>query len=198
MAPLSTALLLAALATGSSAAEIDSAKARASLDTIGRTKIPVYELIDQADQGMQWSPANVADLGEGLEAASKAIATLYAQHPSAVADAYGSGTMTNIEDTFKLFGGGSLERGCISHQYTTFDAVAPVLAKSSLTVKKIRIGTVLQHNAVIVFPTGKDWRQSGVILDAWLRQKADLGRMVYTFKKWNSFGDRPRLLKDDE
>lgn len=200
MAPLLTAVLLSALALGASAAEapVDPAKARASQETIGKTKVPLYELIDQSDQGMQWSLRNTTDLGEALNAASKAIADLYARHPSAVADAYGNGTMTNIEDTFKLFGGGNLERGCISHQQTTFDAVQPLLARSSLTVKKIRIGTVLQHNAVVIYPTGKDWKQSGIILDAWLKQKADLGRMVYTFKNWVSFGDRARLLKDDE
>ncbi|MDP3543190.1 MAG: hypothetical protein Q8T11_12050 [Elusimicrobiota bacterium] len=200
MAPLSAAVLLGALAAGASAADpaVDPAKLRASHATIAKTSIPLYELVDQSDQGMQWSMRNTADVGEALEAASRAIATLYARHPSAVADAYGNGTMTNIEDTMKLFGGGDLERGCISHQFRTFDAASARLAGSSLTVKKVRIGTILQHNAVVIFPTGKDWKQSGIVLDAWLKQKADLARSVYTFKDWVSFGDRPRLLKDDE
>jgi len=202
MHPLSLALLLTALATAASAAPvpqpIDPAKARASIDTINKTKIPMYELLDQSDQGMQWSAQNMADVGAALEAESKAIAALYAAHPSAVADAYGNGTMTNIEDTMKLFGGGNLERGCISHQQTSFDAASPALEKSSLTVKKIRIGTVLQHNAVVIYPSDKDWQKSGIIVDHWLKQKADLARGVYTFKNWVSFGDRARLLKDDE
>lgn len=201
MTPLYGALLLTALASASYAADpnaIDPEKARASMATIGKTKIPAYELLDQSDQGMQWNARNLADVGVALEAGSKAIAALYAAHPSAVADAYGNGSMTNIEDTMKLFGGGNLERGCISHQQTTFDAAAPTLAKSSLIIKKIRIGTVLQHNAVIIYPDGKDWKQSGIVFDSWLKQKADLGRSVYTFKNWVSFGDRPRLLKDDE
>lgn len=201
MTPLYAALLLAALAASAQAADpkpIDPEKARASMATIGKTKIPPYELLDQSDQGMQWNAQNMADVGVGLEAGSKAIAALYAEHPSAVAEAYGNGTITNIEDTMKLFGGGRLERGCISHQQTTFDAVSPVLRGSSLEVKKIRIGTVLQHNAVVIYPVGKDWKQSGIIFDSWLKQKADLGRSIYTFKKWVSFGDRARLLKDDE
>ncbi len=202
MTPLLTFLITTFLAAASHAAPapapIDPTKARASMDTIGKTKIPMYELLDQSDQGMQWSAQNIADVGVALEAGSKAIAALYAAHPSAVADAYGNGTMTNIEDTMKLFGGGNLERGCISHQQTTFDAAAPTLAKSSLIIKKIRIGTVLQHNAVVIYPDGKDWKQSGIIFDSWLRQKSDLGRSIYTFKKWVSFGDRARLLKDDE
>lgn len=190
--------MLSAAASAGTPAPIDPDKARKSMDTINKTKIPMYELIDQSDQGMQWSPQNIADVGEALEAGSKAIAQLYAAHPSAVADAYGSGTMTNIEDTAKYFGGGNLERGCISHQQTTFGAAAPKLMKSSLIIKKIRIGTVLQHNAVIIYPDGKDWKQSGIVFDSWLRQKSDLGRSIYTFKNWVSFGDRPRLLKDDE
>lgn len=190
--------MLAAAAQAGTPGPIDPDKARKSMDTIGKTKIPMYELLDQADQGMQWSAQNIADVGVALEAGSKAIARLYSAHPSAVADAYGNGTMTNIEDTMKLFGGGRLERGCISHQDTTFHAAAPTLAGSSLVIKKIRIGTVLQHNAVIIYPDGKDWQKSGIVFDSWLKQKSDLGRSVYTFKKWVSFGDRARLLKDDE
>lgn len=190
--------MLAAAASAGTPAPIDPAKARKSMDTLGKTKIPMYELLDQADQGMQWSAQNIADAGVALEAGSKAIAQLYAAHPSAVADAYGNGTMTNIEDTMKLFGGGNLERGCISHQQTTFDAAAPWLRGSSLEIKKVRIGTVLQHNAVVIYPAGKDWKQSGIVFDSWLKQKSDLGRSIYTFKQWVSFGDRPRLLKDDE
>lgn len=200
MAPLSALLLtvLAASAFAGEPAPIDPEKARASMATLAKTKIPAYELLDQSDQGMQWNARNLADVGAALEAGSKAIAALYAAHPSAVADAYGNGTMTNIEDTMKLFGGGNLERGCISHQQTTFDAVWPKLVKSSLIAKKVRIGTVLQHNAVVIYPDGKDWQKSGIVFDSWLKQKSDLGRSVYTFKKWVSFGDRARLLKDDE
>ncbi len=208
MAPFSTAILLAALATAASSGEIDPAKASASLKTIAKTKIPAYELIDQARQGMQWTPENIADLGEALTAASRAVAELHRRFPSAVADTYQNrcrinvGAITNMEDTAKYFSGnGDLSRGCISHQSATFDAVRPVLANSTLVVRKVRIGTVFQHNAVVVFPRGmeeKYYQRSGVILDAWLSQNAGLDCMVYTFKNWISIGDRPRLLKDDE
>lgn len=197
MAPILLPLLLAAFA---SAAEpsVDPAKLRASRKVLADTLVPFYELADPTNQGMQWSLRNVADLGPALTEASAAVKKLHEQYPSATADAYGNGMMTNIEDTFRLFGGGKLERGCISHQGTTFDAIKPLLEKSSLTVKKIRVGLLMQHNAVIVYPTDKDWRRSGVILDAWLRQKSDLHKMVYTFRSWNSLGDRARLLNDDE
>ena len=197
MAPNLLPLLLAACA---SAAEpsVDPAKLRASREVIAETIIPLHELTDQSYQGMQWSLVNAADLGPALTAANAAVAKLYKEYPSATADAYGNDMMTNIEDTIRLFGNGKLERGCISHQSTTFDAVKPVLANSSLIVKKIRVGLLMQHNAVIVYPVDKDWRRSGVIFDAWLRQKSDLHRMIYTFKGWSTLGDRARLLDDDE
>ncbi len=197
MAPILLPLLLAVCA---SAAEpsVNPAKLRASREIIAETMIPIHELTDQSYQGMQWSLVNAADFGPVLTAASAAVKKLHEQYPSATADAYGNGMMTNIEDTARLFGNGKLERGCISHQSITFDAIKPLLTNSSLTVKKIRVGLLLQHNAVIVYPTGKAWRHSGVIFDAWQRQKSDLHRMVYTFKSWTTFGDRARLLNDDE
>ena len=187
-----------------------SAKVRASQEAIQRAGIPLSTLIDASDEGMGWSVDIVKDFGPAIDAASKAVNDLHIKYPSAVADAYGSGTMTNIEDTFKLFGGGNLERGCISHQTVTFDAVSPVLHVSSLVVRKIRIGTALQHNAVVVFPKPDaavaadadklkaHWKRTGVIFDGWIRQKSDPAKMTYLFKKWISFGDRPRLLRDDE
>jgi hypothetical protein len=195
---------------GAPVAAADPSKVRASQAAIQQAGLPISTLIDASDEGMGWSVANVADFGPAIPAASAAIRDLYAKHPSAVADAYGMGSMTNIEDTFKLFGGGNLERGCISHQTTTFEAVQPVLRNGSMVIRKIRIGTVLQHNAVIVFPKPSDavaadpdkltahWKRTGVIFDAWLRQKSDPAKMTYLFKKWISFGDRPRLLRDDE
>ena len=190
---------------------VEPSKLRASLDVVGKAGLKASDLIDASPDGMNWLPANIADFGPAITAASGAVETLHQKYPSAVADAYGSGTMTNIEDTFKLFGGGRLERGCISHQGVTFDAVKGALgAKSSLVVKKIRIGTVLQHNAVIIYPKPADvvaadadklaahWKRTGVIFDGWLRQKSDPAKMTYLFKDWISFGNRPRLLNDDE
>jgi hypothetical protein len=182
----------------SEAAPADPAKYRASADAIAKAGIPISVLIDGSDAGMGWTATNVADFGPAIAAAGGAVKTLHLKYPSAVADAYGSGTMTNIEDTFKLFGGGNLERGCLSHQAVTFGAVKPALANSSLEVKKIRIGTVLPHNAVIVFPKGGDWKKAGVVFDGWLRQKSEPDKMTYLFRKWIGFGGRPRLLGDDE
>src|SRR6185295_14984536 len=82
---------------------------------IGRIKVS-----DLRKRG--YTDENILDLEKGMAAASNANEQLHAKYPSAVADAYGSGTMTNIEDSAKwAFSGGGykLNRGCISHQQTT-------------------------------------------------------------------------------
>ena len=212
MAPLFTVLLAAAMPALAQVAAVDSAKVRAGHEAFNRARIPVYKVIDASEKGMNWSVQNMADFGPLVQAASDAVARLHARYPSATADAYGNGTMTNIEDTFKLFGGGNLERGCISHQSETFGALQPLLVKKSLVVKKIRYGLPpTQHNAVIVFPAGTDWKYTGVVFDAWLKQKSDPDKMVYLYEDWGPI--RPiggieveprywkanvRLLGDDE
>jgi hypothetical protein len=159
-------------------------KVRWAHQEIGRSGLDLYKLIDMSNHGMRWTTANLVEFAEMIKPASRAVAALHARHPSATADAYGNGTMTNIEDSFKLFGGGNLERGCISHQQTTFNAVKGLGGKS-LSVKKIRYGLPpFQHNAVIVFPAGTDWMYTGVVFDAWLKQKSDPDRMTYLYEKW--------------
>jgi hypothetical protein len=184
MSPLSPLLLLAAL-SAPAATPPSSEAVRAGHDAFRRAGIPLYTVIDQADKGMRWSVQNVADFGPLVGAASEAVRRLHQQYPSAVADAYGNGTMTNMEDTAKMFGGGNLERGCISHQSVTYDALKPLLVGKSLTVSKIRYGLPpLQHNAVIVFPNGTDWMYTGVVFDGWLRQKSDPDKMTYLYAPW--------------
>jgi hypothetical protein len=193
-------------------APVDPARLRASADVIGKAGIKMSDLIDASDAGMGWTVRNVADLGPAVTKASDAVEALHQKYPSAVAEAYHWGTATNLEDTFKTFDGKHhLERGCISHQEVTFDAVNGALGRdSSLVVKKIRIGTAFQHNAVIVYPKpGADvaadpdklaahWKRTGVIFDGWVTQRSDPDKMTYLFKKWISFGDRPRLVGDYE
>lgn len=186
---------IALVAAGAAGAAITRRRAGgAGLDTLERTGIPIHVLIDASEGGMGWSAQNVADVGPSLEAASHAVAILHDRFPSAVADTYGNGTLTNIEDTVKWFGTGDLERGCLSHQRLTYEAARRALDGSSLEVAKVRIGTVLEHNAVVVYPKGTDWQRTGIVLDGWVRQKSALDKMVYTFPNWVRFGDRPRLV----
>lgn len=183
MAPLLLFALASAL--GASAQTVASEKVRAGHDAFQRAGIPLYKVIDASDKGMKWSVQNMADFGPLVQAASDAVARLHAKYPSATADAYGNGTMTNIEDSFKMFGGGNLERGCISHQSVTFAALRPLLTNKSLTVSKVRYGLPpTQHNAVVVYPNGTDWKYTGVVFDGWLKQKSDPDKMVYLYETW--------------
>jgi hypothetical protein len=172
------------------AAAIDPAKLRASADTITKAAIPMSELIDASDSGMGWKPANVADLGPAIEAASRAVRKLHDENPSNVsATFYGGGTMVNLEESIKyatgLWGGSDLKRGCVSHQNVTLNAVEPVLRGSSLEVHGVFvIRKVTGHHAVIVFPKGTDWKKSGVVLDGWIHQESEPSRMTYLFKNW--------------
>jgi hypothetical protein len=95
---------------------------------------------------MGYTDQNIKDLSKGIEKGSGAVKQLHEQYPSAVGDAYGSGTMTNIEDSAK--GAGSaikygfkwlgskvgitdpptediyrVKRGCESHQDVTINAM---------------------------------------------------------------------------
>lgn len=189
MAPLARLILASALGAAAQipapAGASRSQEVRAGHDAFKRAGIPLYKAIDASEKGMNWSVDNMADFGPLVQAASDAVARLHAKHPSATADAYGNGTLTNIEDTFKMFGGGNLERGCISHQSATFNALRPLLTKKSLTVSKIRYGLPpTQHNAVIVYPNGTDWKYTGVVFDGWLKQKSDPDKMVYLYENW--------------
>jgi hypothetical protein len=129
-----------------------------------------------------WKEEDFPALAEAISLASKAVKDLHDKYPSAVADAYGNGTMTNIEDSFKLFGGGNLERGCLSHQAVTFSALGPL--SSVLEVKKLMVGKGLEHHAVIVYPKGTDWQSSGVVLDGWPNQSAVPKSMTFTISQW--------------
>lgn len=168
----------------------DLAKLRASSDEIRKAGIPIVGLTGAPPQGMGWNLRNIADLGPAIEAASRAVEKLHEDNPSNVsATFYGNGSMVNLEDSIKwatgLWGGSDLKRGCVSHQTVTYNAVAPLLNKSSLEVHGVFVvRKVTGHHAVIVFPRGTDWKQTGVVLDGWIHQESAPDRMTYLFKDW--------------
>ncbi|MFH1724804.1 MAG: hypothetical protein ABII00_09300 [Elusimicrobiota bacterium] len=131
-----------------------------------------------------WSPDNLSDLSVAIDKGSKAIRKLHEEYPSAVAHAYGGGTMTNIEDSAKwVFSRGKyqLKRGCISHQNETYDAIPK---DGSLEVKRVKIGWGLEHHAVVVYPKGADWKESGVVLDGWKYQSSDPNKITFRRDRW--------------
>jgi hypothetical protein len=169
---------------------VDPAKLRASATIIEKAGLPMSELIDASDKGMGWTPANIADLGPAITAASRAVAKLHQDNPSNVsATFYGNGSMVNLEDSIKwatgLWGGSDLKRGCVSHQNVTYAAATGALKASSLEVRGVfTLRKVFSHHAVIVFPKGTDWKKTGVVLDGWIHQESDPDKMTYLFKNW--------------
>lgn len=175
---MSSVALLAVLLLAPSARAAD-AQTKADVETLRGAGLKLYELFEGG-----WLPADLGQLATAVREGSKAVRKLHAKYPSAVADAYGSGVMTNIEDTFKLFGGGNLERGCISHQSATLGAVRGA-GLDLLEVKPIMLGKGLEHHAVIVYPKSQgDWAKSGVVLDGWPSQSDAPAKMTFTYAQW--------------
>ncbi|HXT00671.1 MAG TPA: hypothetical protein VN915_08365 [Elusimicrobiota bacterium] len=171
-------------------AAVDPAKLRASHEVIQKAGIPITTLIDASPDGMNWTPANVADLGPVITAASRAVGELHARYPSEVSGTfYGNGTMVNLEESIgaatHLWPSNDFQRGCVAHQNTTLNAVVPVARVTSLEVHGVFVvRKVTGHHAVIVFPKGTDWKKTGVVLDGWIHQESAPDRMTFLFKDW--------------
>ena len=144
--------------------------------------VPVIELKRRG-----YSDENIRDLQKGVTAASAGIDRMYDKHPSDVGAVYHSGTMTNLEDSAKfLFGKGELDRGCLSHQQTTLEAVRSQGASDTMDYKPVVIGWGMEHHAVVAYPKGTDWQKTGVVLDAWKNQDPAPDKMTYTIDDWKS------------
>lgn len=153
-----------------------------------------------------WTPKTTQQLARGIGESSKAVEQLHLEHPSATADAYRdsaisplTGTLTNIEDSAKkAVGAGDFERGCLSHQAAVYDAVSNA-GLDGVEARKIMIGGVMEHHAVVLTPRGQDWRTAGVVIDPWPLQSSTASQMVFPIDAWRSkFGalgllGRPRL-----
>lgn len=170
-----------------------SARIRQAHAALQASGVPVYKVIEANGPGekhkMGWTVENMADFGGVIEAAQAATRRLHETNPDAVADAYRgrclyAGTLTNFNQSLR----GRLERGCLAHQEAVY-APARAAAGPSLTVSGIRYGLFPQHNAVIVFPNGTDWRYTGIVLDGWKCQSSELPKMVYLYEDWG--GARP-------
>jgi hypothetical protein len=166
-----------------------SARIRQAHAALQASNVPVYRVIEVGDRKMGWTVDNMADFGGVIEAAQAATRSLHATNPDAVADTYRghclyAGTLTNLNQSLR----GRLERGCLAHQAAVFGP-ARAAAGPSLTVSGIRYGLFPQHNAVIVFPNGTDWRYTGIVLDGWKCQSSELPKMVYLYENWG--GARP-------
>jgi hypothetical protein len=153
---------------------------RQSLATILDADLTLSNLRDRG-----WRDGDFPALAEAIRLASQAVKALHAKHPSPVADAYGSNTLTNLEHSFKTFAGTRGDRGCLSHQAETISALAGV--RSALDVKRLMIGDgLVEHHAVIIYPKGADWEKAGVVLDGWPNQSDVPRKMTLTVDHWQS------------
>lgn len=161
--------------------------ARNGVETLQKTGLKMADLY-----ALGYTADNIIDLGNSISEASKGIKQLHQKNPSAVGDAYSSGTMTNLEDTAKKwFSDGKLQRGCVAHQRATKEAIAKLQnrPKFSMEVKGIVVYQPLPHHAVVLYPKGaaKEWRKKGIVLDAWKTQSPDVKKMTYTYDDWDGF-----------
>ncbi len=153
-----------------------------------------------------WNSEALQQLGGAIERASAAVREMHSRFPDAVADAYHNGTMTNLDQS--LFAAyraitkddvgkrADYKRGCVSHQETTLRAVRG-LPTPALEVKPLMVGsTVLEHHAVIVFPKGSDWQNTGVVLDGWIHQQYESSQMTFTISAWKRRLALIRLISD--
>jgi len=150
-----------------------------------------------------WSPDQIHSLALAIVMGSSAVSRLHGEYPSAVADAYKNSwwhldaELTNLEQSAKagiaeISGNAQakaaeFKRGCLAHQQAVYQALSNEKQKlPGVEVKKIMIGTGLEHHAVVVFPQGGDWSSSGVVLDGWLNQSSQISKMTFPFNGWES------------
>ena len=132
---------------------------------------------------------------EIVKAFSAGVGGHIQKYPSAVADAYHNGTVSNINETLKnLLGygkangeGENFERGCVAMQGAAMAAVAPLVSKpdSLWVAERVVVGNGMEHHAVSLHRKGQDLK-SGVMLDAWIAQTSDPSRAVFSYDDWAS------------
>jgi hypothetical protein len=115
------------------------------------------------------------------------------KYPSAVADAYHNGTLSNLNESLKnLIGygkgngeGENFERGCVAMQGAAMAAVAPLVSKpdSLWVTERLMVGNGMEHHAVALHRKGRDLK-SGYVLDAWIAQTSAPAKAVFDYDAW--------------
>jgi hypothetical protein len=116
------------------------------------------------------------------------------KYPSAVAEAYHNGTLSNLNESLKnLLGygkgngeGENFERGCVAMQGAAMAAVAPLVTQpdSLWVAERLMVGNGMEHHAVALHRKGRDLK-SGFVLDAWIAQTNDPAKAVFTYDQWS-------------
>lgn len=160
-------------------------------DRLARAAVDLSQLDRNRLVALGWTERQLLELGPAILSAHRATCALQREHRNNSGDFYRgwrlAGTFANAEGTIR----GDLERGCLAHQRATFAAVSRMRSEQ-LALSKIRYGLFPQHNAVIAYPAGTDWRYTGVVFDGWLRQSCVPSEMTYRYESWGAI--RPRKL----
>ncbi len=117
------------------------------------------------------------------------------RYPSAVADFYHNGTLSNLNESFKAFfkygkyTGESMnfERGCVAMQGATRAAIEPVMTRPGILweAHRLVVGNVAEHHAVALYKKGASM-EMGIVLDPWIAQTNDMAKSVFAFAAWKS------------
>jgi hypothetical protein len=149
------------------------------------------------------APAPVAVLPKDAEAQRVLILAAFSEgmkgymikYPSAVADFYRNGALSNLNESLKaLFRYGTLtgesmnfERGCAALQGATRQAIEPVLSRPGILweARRLAVGNGFEHHAVALFRKGTSM-EAGYVIDPWVSQTSDSKKAVFTFAAWKS------------
>ena len=105
----------------------------------------------------------------------------YRQNPTLLGSS--SGTVANLWGTAKL----DLSRGCRDHQTMSYAAAkGDQRPGSELEVKRLGIGHGAEHHAVVIYPKGTDWKETGVVVDPWTKQSTRPDDFLRPMESWTS------------
>lgn len=108
---------------------------------------------------------------------------------------FGSGgTLTNLESGLSwliTFGNTSLESGCVEMQAETYNVLTR-FKPSGWEVRRVMIGDVFEHHAVVVYQTGQTYKD-GYFFDPWMYQKP----LIFSYSEWISRFPHYRMFKEE-
>ncbi|MBI3073553.1 MAG: hypothetical protein HYY84_15690 [Deltaproteobacteria bacterium] len=139
-----------------------------------------------------------------LNAFTNGVKNYIIKYPSAVADYYSNGSLSNLNESFKalfqygkaLGEGENYERGCVAMQGATMSAINDTMKRPGIlwTAKRLVVGNVFEHHAVALFLTGKT-KESGFVIDPWVAQTHEITKAFFTWDEWLSKMWKLKVLK---
>ncbi len=104
------------------------------------------------------------------------------------------GTLTNLESGLSwmmTLGNVGLEAGCVEMQKATYDVLIR-FKPSGWQVRRIMIGDVFEHHAVVVYQDGLTYKD-GYFFDPWMYQKP----LIFKYREWIGRFPHYRMFKEE-